>query len=142
MRGIVREIIGLLLSLAMLSTTSFWGWKGRGGYPGLAPLQGANFFRRSYRGLRYAGPRLFTRAPSGLSLFLLQMAKLQIPAGSSFAKERGFIPTWGSSARAALPLTSLNPLKSAASFRLKSLFLNEEKTFASQSAKERGFIPT
>src|SRR5436853_7517741 len=62
-----------------------WGWKGRGGYPGLAPLQGANFFRRSYRGLRCAGPRLFTRAPSGLSLFPLRMAKLQNPPMNRWA---------------------------------------------------------
>src|SRR5437868_15469716 len=41
------------------------------------PFRAPNFFRRSRRGLRYAGPRLFTRAPSGLSLFLLRMAKLQ-----------------------------------------------------------------
>src|SRR5436853_2071992 len=58
----------------MLSTTAFEDGKDAGV---TAPLQGANFFRRSHRGLRYAGPRLFTRAPSGLSLFLLRMAKLQ-----------------------------------------------------------------
>jgi len=78
----LRGIIGLLLSRDALCLRDavhnrLWGWKGRGGNPGLAPLQGANFFRRSYRGLRCAGPRLFTRAPSGLSLFVLRMAKLQ-----------------------------------------------------------------
>src|SRR5437868_10568107 len=62
--------------------------------------------------------------------------------GSQSAKERGFIPTGLNDAHDERNNVSLNPLKSAASFRPINGPPRTRRWLESQSAKERGFIPT
>src|SRR5436853_1182135 len=117
MRGIVREIIGLLLSLTMLSTTAFGIGKDAAVTLGWRPFRARTSF-----GDRTAGCAML--AP-----------------GYSLVPLRGFHCSFFEWPNSRLP-QGVSSLKSAASFRPAISPVQLLDTNGSQSAKERGFIPT